>query len=290
MKLWVFSDLHLEPSTVFMPPLPDADVCVVAGDVLTRGPENTLAWLSKAIVPHMPVVCVAGNHEYYGGQFGFDLALERGREAAAGMLGVHFLENDTCFLGDVRFVGATLWTDFELDGDSPKQVAWAMSDVGALLSDFGRAIEDFNDPSGKFSTQRAKALHEKSRAFLRESLAETHDGPTVVVTHHAPHRGSLHPRYAGSPANPGFVSDLECLILEGQPNLWVHGHVHDSFDYMVGQTRVLCNPKGYGEENGTFDPCLVVEVGDHTPWVCPSCRRQFHDHQHPCPACGSDDT
>jgi Icc-related predicted phosphoesterase len=135
-----------------------------------------------------------------------------------------------------------------------------MHNVGGLLNDFGGAIADFSDRTGKLTTARAKVMHERSRAFLRETLATPHDGPTVVVTHHAPHRGSLHPRYVGSPANPGFVSDLEGLILTGKPELWVHGHVHDSYDYRVGRTRVVCNPKGYGNENLGFDPCLVVEV------------------------------
>lgn len=258
MKLWIFSDLHLEPSSVFMPPIPDADVVVCAGDVLTRGPENSLEWLSKAVAPHMPVVFAAGNHEYYGGKFGFDLARERARDLR--LPGVHFLDDSAVVLGGVRFVGATLWTDFELDGSSPQDVAWAMMNVEGMLSDFGGAIQDFTDPTGKLTAQRAKAMHERSRKFLRETLAQPFDGPTVVVTHHAPHRGSLHERYRDSTLNPGFVSDLEGLILAGKPNLWVHGHVHDSHDYRVGGTRVVCNPKGYDGENAAFDPQLVLEV------------------------------
>lgn len=260
MKLWIFSDLHLEFGEGFMPTVPDADVCVVAGDILTRGPENSIAWLADNVVPHMPVVFIAGNHEFYGGPLGFDLALERGHRHAREVLGMHFLEDGDCYLGDVRFVGCTLWTDFEIDGSDARDVAWSMHNVGGLLSDFGGAIQDFSDPSGKMTTQRAKVMHERSRTFIRETLAEPFDGPTVVVTHHAPHRGSLHPRYVGNPANPGFVSDLEGLILAGKPDLWVHGHVHDSYDYRVGRTRIVCNPKGYGNENLEFDPGLVVEI------------------------------
>jgi 3',5'-cyclic AMP phosphodiesterase CpdA len=259
MKLWIFSDIHLEFGEAFLPKIPDADVCVVAGDLLDRGPENSIAWLADNVALHMPVVFVAGNHEFYGGKFGFDLAIDRAREAAAGLLGMHFLENDDAFLGDVRFVGCTLWTDFELDGSDTKEVAWAMHNVSGLLADY-TAVQDFSDATGKLTTQRTKTMHEKSRTFLRETLAMPFDGPTVVVTHHAPHRGSLHPRYANSPLNPGFVSDLEGLILSGKPDLWIHGHVHDCHDYLVGRTRVICNPKGYGNENPAFDPGLVVDV------------------------------
>lgn len=257
MRLWVISDLHLEFAE-WRPSPPDADVCVVAGDVLTRGPEHSIEWLAQHIRPAMPVVCVAGNHEFYGGRYGFDLSLRRARDLR--LPGVHCLDDDEVVIGGVRFLGATLWTDFELDGAAPRDVAWAMMNVQGLLNDFGGAIADFNEPSGKLTTQRAKSMHERSRTFLRRALAQPFDGPTVVVTHHAPHRGSLHERYRDSTLNPGFVSDLEGLILAGKPNLWVHGHVHDSHDYVVGSTRIVCNPRGYHSENPAFDPTLVVEV------------------------------
>lgn len=259
MRLWIVSDLHLEFAD-WRPSPPDADVCVVAGDVLTRGPEHSLEWLAQHIAPAMPVVCVAGNHEFYGGRFGFDLALQRARDLR--LPDVHFLDDGEAVIEGVRFLGATLWNDFELGGSDAREVAWAMMNVGGLLNDFGGAIQDFNEASGKLSTQRAKAMHERSRAFLRERLAAPFDGPTVVVTHHAPHRGSLHPRYRDSTLNAGFVSDLEGLILAGKPNLWVHGHVHDSHDYRVGSTRVVCNPRGYHGENPGFDPALVLSVPD----------------------------
>lgn len=258
MRLWVLSDLHLEFGEQFLPPVSDADVCVCAGDILTRGPEHSLEWLAQTIAPSMPVVVTAGNHEFYGGSYGFDLARQRARDMR--LPRVHFLDDGEVVLGGVRFLGATLWTDFELDGSSVQDVAWAMHNVGSLLNDFGGAIADFNDVTGKLTTARAKVMHERSRTFLREALARPFDGPTVVITHHAPHRGSLHPRYHDSPINAGFVSNLEGLILRGSPNLWVHGHVHDSFDYRVGLTRIVCNPRGYGNENPAFEPGLVVEV------------------------------
>jgi Icc-related predicted phosphoesterase len=104
-------------------------------------------------------------------------------------------------------------------------------------------------------------LHSRSRKFLQTVVHAQHQGPTVVITHHAPHSRSLHPRYAKDLLSAAYVSDLEDLIVAAAPELWVHGHVHSNFDYRVGRTRVLCNPHGYGAENSDFDPALVVEVG-----------------------------
>ena len=104
------------------------------------------------------------------------------------------------------------------------------------------------------------------RVGLRSALQAPHDGPTVVVTHHAPCTGSIHPKYADSPITPAFVSDLDELVEASGAALWIHGHVHDSYDYRVGNTRVLCNPRGYGKEgvneNRRFDPALTVTVGE----------------------------
>src|SRR5690606_38305588 len=86
------------------------------------------------------------------------------------------------------------------------------------------------------------------------------DGRTVVVTHHGPHPGSVHTRYENAAVNGAFVSDLSSLIKAGRPDLWVHGHVHDTFDYRVGSTRVVANPKGYRNENPLFDPAMVIDV------------------------------
>jgi Icc-related predicted phosphoesterase len=111
-----------------------------------------------------------------------------------------------------------------------------------------------------FTPLKALDLHERSREWLRRKLAEPFDGQTVVVTHHAPHPLSVNPRWKGSSLNPAFASDLSELIDLYRPALWVHGHMHDSADYPAGETRVICNPKGYHNENPRFEPALVVEV------------------------------
>ncbi|WP_274534676.1 hypothetical protein [Aureimonas sp. AU20] len=113
---------------------------------------------------------------------------------------------------------------------------------------------------------------------MEEELTKPFDGPTVVVTHHAPTPRSIHPRYEGDVANPAFASDLTDLVARVGPDLWIHGHVHDSFDYRIGRTRVLANPKGYGDENKAFDQSLVVDVRYHPNW-----RARIQDAQEPKP-------
>jgi Icc-related predicted phosphoesterase len=255
MKLWIISDLHLE-FAAWLPDVPDADVCVVAGDVINKGPERAIDWLTDHVAWAMPVVCVAGNHEYYGSIWGYDYSLARALENTRR---THFLENETVVIGGTRFVGATLWTDFELNGGSADEVAWTMHTVGSQLNDY-RMIGDFNEPSGRITPQRTKAIHETSRAFLDHTLATPFAGATVVVTHHAPHPGSIGQQFQGSALNAGFASDLSGLIERRRPNLWIHGHMHNSADYWAGTTRIVCNPRGYGNENRGFDPALVVEV------------------------------
>jgi Icc-related predicted phosphoesterase len=253
MKLWVLSDLHLEFGDLFEPAVPDADVCIVAGDVM-QGCGNSIRWLDRMVAPAIPVVFIAGNHEFYGHSV-FE-GLEWARVHARECPDVHFLENDVVLLGGVRFIGCTLWTDFALDGD----VAWAAANFEGRVND-ARAIAWRMLPAREgFGATRVLEMHGRSRDFLRRSLQESFDGPTVVVTHHAPHSGSVHPKYKGSSLNPSFAVDMSEMMEIYRPEMWVHGHVHDSFDYRVRDTRVICNPKGYGSENPVFDPSLVVEV------------------------------
>lgn len=250
MKLHVLSDLHLSVNP-FTPPDVDADVVVVAGDV--GRPEAAIAWTAAL---DRPVVYVAGNHEYYGGTI--DGTVERLRALAAGT-NVHVLENDALVLGGVRFLGTTLWTDFQLYGNGPSR---DLAVRGALdfVRDFTR-IRRFEDDV--FTPDEAAALFRANARWLDAALAEPFDGPTVVVSHHSPSPRSIHPRFAESILNPCFVSDAEWL-LDGRATLWIHGHSHDSFDYAVSGTRVVCNPRGYTKgpsvENQLFDPGLVVDL------------------------------
>lgn len=258
MRLHILSDLHIEV-TEFDPPATGADVVVLAGDIHngTRG----LEW-AAARFPGRRVLYVPGNHEYYDGELrsGMEALAVRAKE-----LGIELLDNTETEVDGVRFLGATLWTDFCLDGAERRDEVMKLS--LPYIVDF-RAIRDGD---GLFTPEASVRLHEASRAWLRQRLAVRVSGPTVVITHHAPHPLSVHARFAHHPANGGFVSNLEDEM--GSAVLWIHGHTHNSFDYAVKGTRVVCNPRGYvfvkkapdGDlaikcENNEFEPALTVTV------------------------------
>jgi len=253
MKLNILSDLHLGQGGL---PLPDtgADIVVLAGDI--SRPREAIAWASGM---NKPVLYVPGNHEFYGGNIRGTVA-ELKRLAAGTQ--IHVLDNEEITFRGVRFLGSTLWTDFNLNGAGEAR-RQAIAEALSFIRDFAR-IESEATPGGKLTPEEMEALFRRNRGWLQSRLAERFDGPTVVVTHHAPSMKSIHPRFASSPLNTCFVSNSEYLMEEGRPALWIHGHTHDSFDYRVKNTRVVCNPRGYMRdgviENAAFDPDLVVEV------------------------------
>jgi predicted phosphodiesterase len=254
MKLHILSDLHLSTGAVD-PAATDADVIVLAGDL--GRPAAAVEW---ALRFPQPVLYVPGNHEFYGGSL--DGTVRELRERTAGG-NIHLLDNDALVLGGVRFLGSTLWSDFRLD-DAPERRAHAVAEAQRLVRDFSR-IRLREAEAAVFSPADSTRLFDRNVAWLAARLDEPHAGPTVVITHHGPSPRSVHPRFAGSPLNAAFVSDAEHLMGAERVALWIHGHLHDSFDYAVRGTRVLCNPRGYfvkgTSENPRFDPGLVVEVG-----------------------------
>ena len=252
MRIWIFSDLHLEYADLRqLLAIPDADVCVVAGD-LCRAAANGVHWLAEHIAHAMPCIYVAGNHEFYRGSI--KEGLEDGRVAAGRFADVHFLENDTVMLGGVQFVGATLWTDYLIEGHREL----AMFHARERMNDY-KQISAQRNPWQRFLPQTAYRMHRDSRRFVEAAL-KSGSNKTVVVTHHLPHAKSIPSRFKGDLLNAAYASDLGTVIDQGQPALWIHGHTHDSCDYPVGNTRILCNPRGYDDENPNFDPALVVEV------------------------------
>ncbi len=252
MRIHLLSDLHLSVQGMEAPQA-EADVVVLAGD-LAR-PAAAIAW-ARAL--DRPAIFVAGNHEFYGSDLETTHAqLQALSEASA----VQVLERRAWVHAGVRFLGCTLWSDHRLfDKAEERELARTMA--VERVRDFSRIRVA---PEGAlFTPEEARRLFDESVAWLEAQFALPHAGPTVVVTHFAPSRQSIHPRFAGSPINACFVSDLEAQILRWQPALWLHGHVHDSFDYRVGATRVVANPRGYvlnGKvENEAFASGLVVEV------------------------------
>ena len=252
LRLHILSDLHLSVYG-FTLPRTDADVVVLAGDIAR--PQQAVQWASGL---DKPVVYVAGNHEFYGGSIRGTL---RELKALCRGTSIHVLDDESLELDGVRFLGATLWTDFMLYGAQMREQAHR--EAQAMLRDFSRIHWD--DAAGRlFAPGDAEELFRQSRDWLAQRLDETGGLPTVVVTHHAPAPGSVHPRYAQSPLNTCFVSDLSSLMDRDRVALWIHGHTHDSFDYRVSGTRVVCNPRGYARdgvnENPRFDSELVIEI------------------------------
>lgn len=254
MKLHVLSDLHLSVGGL-EPPRTDADVVILAGDIAR--PAEAIAWAS--CFPQ-PVLYVIGNHEFYGGNLdGTARELKRLSQGT----NVRVLDCDETVIGGVRFLGATLWTDFMLFGVG-EQRDWAIMQACAFVRDFSRIDLD-EAATTRFAPADAAALFGRHVSWLEARLAEPFAGLTVAITHHAPSPRSIHPRFAGSPLNACFVSDVEYLLDSQRVGLWIHGHTHDSFDYVVNGTRVICNPRGYAKnginENAAFDPGLTIALG-----------------------------
>lgn len=253
MKIWTLSDLHTEAGSWAPPSIPDADLCIIAGDI-GRGAQEAVEWAAAYVRPHMPVIGVLGNHEFYRHY------VERERSAAqhhGWRHDIQMLDDMVWTIGEVRFVGATLWTDFHLDGD-PSGSIKAAADV---MNDF-RLI---GTEAGRFSPQKSIQLHLRSVAYIESVLKQPFEGETVVVTHHTPSPRSTHADYKGDALNAAFSSNLDDLIERYQPTAWIHGHTNSSFDYQIEDTRIVCNPKGYGSENKDFDPALVIEIGGYDP-------------------------
>lgn len=253
MKIALLSDLHLSVQAMDAPAT-DADVVVLAGDL--HRPAGAIEWARQH---RQPTLFVAGNHEFYGGDLSTTM---RDLRAHANGTHVRVLEHDVWLHAGVRFLGCTLWSDYRLF-DSPAQRQQGLQQASAMVRDFTR-IRSAPESDEKFTPAISQALFDRSVAWLEGQFATAHDGPTVVVTHFAPARGSIAARFAGSPLNACFVSDLEPQIRRWQPALWLHGHVHDSVDYRIGNTRIVANPRGYAPkgvvENMAFDASLTIEL------------------------------
>jgi predicted phosphodiesterase len=269
VKIRVLSDLHLEFQD-WNPPDAEADIVVLAGDIHsgTRGVE----WARRQF-PVTPILYVPGNHEFYGRDIEETLS---DLQKAGRRFGVDVLHGRGVTIGGARFLGAPLWTDFALHGADAASLRRAMSDARYGMSDFALIRHGAH---GLFRPEHARAMHLEQVCWIRERLTDEFNGPTILVTHHLPHPRSIHRKYRGSALNPAFASDLSHFM--GPPiALWVHGHTHESCDYVEEGTRVVCNPRGYGpsELNATFDPILTIEIAPLSPlqrvpgWIEPPPR------------------
>lgn len=254
MKLHILSDLHLNVAALEVPHT-DADIVILAGDIAR--PQDAIAWARGFT---NPVLYVPGNHEFYGGSLA--TTVHELKQMCVGS-GIQVLDQEAVVMDGVRFLGATLWTDFRLFGDGVQRDE-AITEAQSFMRDFSKIRMD--EASGAMFTPAASEQQFTRHAnWLKRQLAEPFPGKTVVITHHAPSPHSVHPRFANSPLNACFVSDAERLIDGERVGLWIHGHTHDRFDYVVNGTRVVCNPRGYAKngvnENPQFDPTLVIDIG-----------------------------
>jgi len=255
MKIWVFSDVHIEFGKPFAAAPPsDIDVIVCAGDLLDKGVVPSIEWLSAFAGPEIPVIVVAGNHEFYRSFLVDSIADANGLRDR--YPNIHFLEDRDVVIDDVLFAGATFWTDFRLFDRNPETSMW-WAEKG--MNDYKR-IKLSKKPFGKFKPIHSFRRHDASIKFLAESLRRTAVRKRVVVTHHAPSSLSISHYFRDDPLAPCYASDCDAFIREADPDFWVHGHVHQHLDYTVGFTRVVCNPRGYPGEATGFDPGLVVEI------------------------------
>ncbi len=254
MRLAIYSDLHLEFIPLGdrpAPPLPDdADVVVLAGDI-HQGILG-LQW-AKYEWPGLPIVFVPGNHEFYGAHL-FE-ALAEMRQVAE-RLGIHLLANNVATLGDVRFLGTPLWTDFSLAGTPHDSALDARCDI----SDFRRIREN----NGCLTTNTMAQLNREARAFLREELQKPWAGKTVVVTHWLPHPDCIAPQFRESELSPYFCCDCSDLLNDFNIDVWAYGHSHGSRDFVhPSGCRIISNQRGYPSESAVasgFRRDCVVEI------------------------------
>jgi Icc-related predicted phosphoesterase len=271
MKVSVVSDLHLEFG---YQELPGGEVLILAGDIAEARGINKQHHSTKQIqdepdhfyrcseffkwecAKYDRVFYVIGNHEHYHGRF------DKTQHVLKAIMpdNVSVLENEVVEYKGVMFMGATLWTDLNKgDPITAMTLKHGMNDYSVVQNYYPA-----KDLYHKLTPETTRDVHLRTKQYFKTVLEMNRDKPFVVITHHGPSPISINEKYKHDTAmNGGFVSDLSELILDF-PNIktWVHGHMHDPVDYMIGETRVLSNPRGYvgHEDISNFNPSLTFEV------------------------------
>lgn len=275
MKISITSDEHLEFADHDFDNVDSADVLILGGDILVarqvgehHNSDRLHAFMQRCTSRFPHVIYIVGNHEHYDGTFTKTVAHLRSQFSYLSNL--HILDGETWTLDDVTFIGGTLWTDMN-KGDvltlyHMKRMMndFRIIDHGARDHTWQDADGELHRTASRFQPEDAAEEHAKMLEYIRSVVEGRFDQKFVVVGHHAPSRQSIKPRYAGDHImNGGYSSDLSEFILDHpQIRLWTHGHTHDEFDYMVGSTRVVCNPRGYQGHEARADQwkLLTVEV------------------------------
>lgn len=266
MKIHILSDVHNEflSDVVIQPhgsvddntwksfiPKTDADLIVLAGDI-NIGVKGVEWAINESKRLNLPIIYVSGNHEYYNQEY--YSTLKQMRDTCQGT-NVYFLENDEVQIEDVRILGCTLWTDYDV---IPKVEPYqSMNECEYALNDH-RVIRI--EGAGYFSPALAKKTHTESVEWISNKLTEKTDARvTLVVTHHGPSILCQHKSYPVSAISGAFYSDLNELV--SKADCWVYGHTHSNLDVMIGNCRLVTNQPGYPSENVVdFDSMKVIEI------------------------------
>ena len=279
MKIKVVSDLHLEFSDVNITNDENCDVLILSGDIMVASdlyehPEMNYSnvdlaglgrrqrnafifrdFLKRVSFQFPHVVYVAGNHEFYNGRW--ISSLEHLREECAKYPNVYFLERDRKIIDDVVFVGGTLWTDMNKGDPVTLQL------IKTMMNDY-RVIKRDDLNYTNLKPEDTAMRHRQTLDYIKFVVDENKDKRCVVVGHHSPSHQSTHEWYRGEDImNGGYHSGLEEFIMDHpQIKLWTHGHTHHCFDYVIGETRVVCNPRGYEghEPDSGWDRTMFIEI------------------------------
>lgn len=245
MKISLASDLHLEFEDYDIKNTDNTDVLILAGDIML-GEHPKLDFLERAAAQWKDIIYVAGNHEYYRGNFYSTRA--KLREMAA-QYKIHFLENESVIIDTVTFIGCTLWTDCN-KGDPA-----TMHDLQYSMNDY-RTIRDDNLGFTKLKPSTTRAAHYNSIEYIARRAFKARN--PFVITHHLPHPLSVPPKYKDDyHMNGGFQSNLEYMFTSNI-RYWVHGHTHDPVDYTLHNTRIIANPKGYPKERSNYQLRTII--------------------------------
>lgn len=280
MKIKVVSDLHLEFSDINITNSNNADLLILAGDIMIAQdlhdhPETVTSpyapyvqlgrrqesaqrfrnFLNRVSMEFPHVIYVAGNHEFYHGKFIDSLRVLR--EECAKFPNIYFMEDDYKKIGDFLFIGSTMWTDMNRgDPITLYTVANSMNDYRIIRHD-GMGYT-------KLRPAHVMSRHRQSLEFIGNAIKDHPSDRVVVVSHMAPSILSINERYKDDRhMNGAYYSDLSEFILDNpQIELWCHGHVHNPYDYMIGSTRVFCNPRGYEgfEPDSGWDKEMTIDL------------------------------
>lgn len=251
MKIQIMSDLHINQDKSYNIKKINSDLILVAGDT-SYNIYNTIEFLQKqsTMLDDKPIVFIAGNHEYE--DYGVLNSINIAKEMCDKSKKIIFLENDRISFEDFTIIGATLWTDFKLFGEVE---SYFCEQSVKNFSDFERIF--YND-THRISPHIVKNLFNKSYQYLDFALNNKTTDKNIIVTHFAPHFNSIHERYKNIYSSSYFASNCEALL--GRNELWIHGHTHTNFNYNIEDTKIICNPKGYGVENTYFDENLIFDT------------------------------